>query len=1095
MAKFNANETEQKTMAVLKDFQCRTVERIDYLFRNGQNRVLVADEVGLGKTLIARGVIAKTAKLRIKEGDDLFKVAYICSNISIANQNIQKLRVSESATVEAISDTRLSMQHLIICQQETNQELRDGYIQLIPLTPGTSFQMTTGGGTVNERALMFAILLRMQELSEWLPELETLFRYGAPKSWDWYRDEYERQVHACEEKTSGTYPGDLIEKIRLDSKDSHILEDLLKNLERRHRKLTTWKENEKILNRLRVMFARLSARMLEPDLVIMDEFQRFKYLLSSDENSEIGILSKLFLGNSDTRTLLLSATPYKLYSTLEEIDDAKGFDDHYQEFHQVMRFLLSGKDQEFVDVWSDYNVALRELRDGDTAILQIKNRAEDAMYRSVCRTERISVMDSGDYTDDSSVKHAIPITENDIRSYLAMEKLLKDIHANYSVPIDYVKSSPYLMSFMKQYKLKEQIERFFVGHPELLKLAEDRLLWVDPRKVNLYKTVPPTNARLAALESTVFENHAELFLWVPPSRPYYELQGPYRHGKQFSKVLVFSAWEMVPRMLGAMLSYRAECLTVGEVCRKAETVEPWNKRYTAKRRYPYHRLDFQLKGTEPQRMTVFTLIYPSKTLAGLYDPIRCMNNGMSLTEIEREIRHEIGQRLISLETLRKEKRGDDRRWYYLAPMLLDGVEYVQTWITELRAANNQGQDQNLEEAEGSKKTKGVFTAHLNRLAEMLGEELSLGGMPDDLADTLTTMALGSPAVCCYRANGGNSLYATELARVFVNYFNTTESTAVVQLSSERFHERSSDETAHWQDMLIYCKDGCFQAMVDEYRHLIKDSCGFSSKNIIDEQIHRTMMENLRLRSAAYEVDTYEAFKRRIQRTGNQDDENDKTLRIRTHFAVGFINSGKTESGKTAVRKENIRGAFNSPLKPFVLATTSIGQEGLDFHNYCRRIVHWNLPANPIDLEQREGRINRFKCLAIRQNVAEKYGKTEFKQDIWEEMFRAAEQERENGQSELVPYWCFGKNQTVKIERIILMYPMSRDEISYERLIKILSLYRITLGQARQAELLDYLFKACKHPEDLKKLFLDLSPFTKGTGDVDQCDFISSGNAQ
>ena len=293
MAKFNANETEQKTMAVLKDFQCRTVERIDYLFRNGQNRVLVADEVGLGKTLIARGVIAKTAKLRIKEGDDLFKVAYICSNISIANQNIQKLRVSESATVEAISDTRLSMQHLKICQQETNQELRDGYIQLIPLTPGTSFQMTTGGGTVNERALMFAILLRMQELSEWLPELETLFRYGALKSWDWYRDEYERQVHACEEKTSGTYPVDLIEKIRLDSKDSHILEDLLKNLERRHRKLTTWKENEKILNRLRVMFARLSARMLEPDLVIMDEFQRFKYLLSSDENSEIGILSKL----------------------------------------------------------------------------------------------------------------------------------------------------------------------------------------------------------------------------------------------------------------------------------------------------------------------------------------------------------------------------------------------------------------------------------------------------------------------------------------------------------------------------------------------------------------------------------------------------------------------------------------------------------------------------------------------------------------------------------------------------------------------------------------------------------------------------------
>ena len=34
------------------------------------------------------------------------------------------------------------------------------------------------------------------------------------------------------------------------------------------------------------------------------------------------------------------------------------------------------------------------------------------------------------------------------------------------------------------------------------------------------------------------------------------------------------------------------------------------------------------------------------------------------------------------------------------------------------------------------------------------------------------------------------------------------------------------------------------------------------------------------------------------------------------------------------------------------------------------------PKLPSDLEQREGRINRFKCLAIRQNVADKYGKAD-----------------------------------------------------------------------------------------------------------------------
>ena len=45
----------------LKDFQQATVNRIDQLFKEGQKRILVSDEVGLGKTLIARGTIAKLA--------------------------------------------------------------------------------------------------------------------------------------------------------------------------------------------------------------------------------------------------------------------------------------------------------------------------------------------------------------------------------------------------------------------------------------------------------------------------------------------------------------------------------------------------------------------------------------------------------------------------------------------------------------------------------------------------------------------------------------------------------------------------------------------------------------------------------------------------------------------------------------------------------------------------------------------------------------------------------------------------------------------------------------------------------------------------
>ena len=196
-------------------------------------------------------------------------------------------------------------------------------------------------------------------------------------------------------------------------------------------------------------------------------------------------------------------------------------------------------------------------------------------------------------------------------------------------------------------------------------------------------------------------------------------------------------------------------------------------------------------------------------------------------------------------------------------------------------------------------------------------------------------------------------------------------------------------------------------------------------------------------------------------------------------AVGFTKSEGSES-KNVDRKDSIRNAFNSPMRPFVLATTSIGQEGLDFHHYCRKIMHWNLPSNPIDLEQREGRINRYKCLAIRQDIAERFADREFDSDVWQELFSMAYEEiRTSDQSELVPYWCLGKNQSVKIERIIPMYPVSKDEVNYDRLRKVLSFYRLTMGQARQEELVEYILESgMKDKEYIRNLFINLSPYIR-----------------
>ncbi|MBR1671070.1 MAG: hypothetical protein IJ695_10280 [Butyrivibrio sp.] len=93
----------------------------------------------------------------------------------------------------------------------------------------------------------------------------------------------------------------------------------------------------------------------------------------------------------------------------------------------------------------------------------------------------------------------------------------------------------------------------------------------------------------------------------------------------------------------------------------------------------------------------------------------------------------------------------------------------------------------------------------------------------------------------------------------------------------------------------------------------------------------------------------------------------------------LVRSGETDetisSEKIGLLKErterfdagsSVRKCFNSPFYPFVLVTTSIGAEGLDFHQYCERLVHYTAPANVVALEQKNGRIDRYGSLAQRK---------------------------------------------------------------------------------------------------------------------------------
>ena len=194
--------------------------------------------------------------------------------------------------------------------------------------------------------------------------------------------------------------------------------------------------------------------------------------------------------------------------------------------------------------------------------------------------------------------------------------------------------------------------------------------------------------------------------------------------------------------------------------------------------------------------------------------------------------------------------------------------------------------------------------------------------------------------------------------------------------------------------------------------------------------------------------------------------------LRSRFAMRF-GTDRGENEQQQVRAEQVRIAFNSPFWPFVLATTSVGQEGLDFHQYCHAVVHWNLPSNPVDLEQREGRVHRYKGHAIRKNLAMIHsgaiGDRDSTPDPWQAMFQAA---RNQSDSDLVPFWVFAPSQGAKIERYVPALPFSRDAQQLRDLQKSLAIYRMVFGQSRQEDLLAYL-QECVDPADIEQLVNEL----------------------
>ncbi len=285
-------------VAGLKDFQRRTVE---YVFRrmhgdpDPARRFLVADEVGLGKTLVARGLIAMIVDHLKAKGAQRIDVVYICSNADIARQNVNRLNISGLSAFE--QSTRLTLLPLSV------RGLRDNALNFISFTPATTFDHGHRTGMKKERQLLYQMLHPRVDVSR--KGLLRLLQGNAGSGW--FKDA--ESPLSFDNGIADTF----FQAVRAASDIDKELAELCAFLhDGRHVPRAEEKTRcLRLIGGLRRLLAKSCLDALEPDLVILDEFQRFKDLFDDPETNPVAELAReLFCyPNPDLRVLLLSATP------------------------------------------------------------------------------------------------------------------------------------------------------------------------------------------------------------------------------------------------------------------------------------------------------------------------------------------------------------------------------------------------------------------------------------------------------------------------------------------------------------------------------------------------------------------------------------------------------------------------------------------------------------------------------------------------------------------------------------------------------------------------------------------------------------------
>ncbi|CAJ8146879.1 DEAD/DEAH box helicase [Burkholderia pseudomallei] len=1001
-------------MSTPKPFQDAAVDAALAAFSDleGRRRFLVADEVGLGKTVVAK----ELARRMSDDGRRPLVIYYIANGHAVSHQNkgrvVGFLGDSQRKAATATPD-RLSL--IAVAKRPDNPVL------IYALTPATSFpgaRARLTGGRKEERAFLKVLL--EQTYPAFARDLDPdILRLSARGSWDWAVTDAETKIAASPPHLRQRFPEALAaefgEPVRT-MLDLAVLGDAERKI--KPLKPTTF------VGRLRRALALATLRHQPPDLVILDEFQRYRQLL--DERDDDPLLKALLEPEGSVTPpaiVLLSATPYPHLTTRWE--EARGALAH-TELLKLIKFLAGSDVRDRAKaLFSDFGDKLRdiaaqadanhpELKDDVAEAGRLRDELRKLLTPVMSRTERDSVA-SADPLAGTQFLYADPSPE-DFQVYrhlaesFAEQMRYEALPYWSSVPLPAQSLGPRYVAW-KRAKIK--------AAPKLIRMTRERR-----NKLNAPTAWP--DAKLRALSSVVPPKLLSL-PWVAPSLPWWPLGGGWTNAAADPKLLMFSRFRATPPSVAALLSFgvEAHCLP----------------RQHGGYEKAYKRRRFKLAAIPGPVMAAF---HPSPWLIRNTDPLA--KAGTTLSAVRKEVRRQIlaalPRGIVERDTLKARRRHRSIARILASIECIAGVreQSAEGWSSAI------GEDR----AAQSAVRKWRQAQPIDRLS------------PVELSD-LVDYAIGAPGVALGRA----------LLRHDPTILDPARYPELVQLSWQGLRAYLDNPVIlstlpgknAVEQVMSAVVDGGFESVLDEHFWLRAQNLQEGAAGLAKD-----LQSSLGLRAGSFSFHGIGGAPHKIP--------------VRCHVAVPFGDAEiepvvKVEGGvvqAAPARPDEVRRSFNTPFWPYVLATTSVGQEGLDFHPWCSHVVHWDLSSNPLDLEQREGRVQRYAGLAIRRRLS-----TLLRHDVlsdpsmadgspWQCVQRHAE--RSVDASGLRPWWVLGG---AEIQRHVFERPFGRDVARFAQLREQRMIYRLALGQPNQEDFIDVLSRGGEAARKLlQPLVLDLS---------------------